>query len=162
MLTLLRANSEGNLMATKDTISSIIVFLFALSAFALAKDFGGGSELFPRGLAVIMMVISVIMFVRSIVWPQAVPEGVKKLTRTEAGTMAICVVVTTIYIALISPLGFATASILFIAATSYVLGMRNHLAIWGTAAVFVGILYYVFVRIFHTPLPRELIFNLFS
>lgn len=148
-------------MAKKDTISSVFVFLFALAAFFLAKDFGGGAELFPRGLAVIMMVISAIMFVRSIVWPKAVPDGVQKLTRSEAGTMAICVAVTTVYIALLAPLGFATASILFIAATSYILGMRNHLAIWATAAGFVGILYFVFVRIFYTPLPRELIFSLF-
>lgn len=102
-------------MAIKDTISSIVVFLFALSVFILGRNFGGGGEVFPRALAVIMMVISVIMFVRSIAWPQAVPLGIAKLTRTEAWTTGICVALTTAYIALIVPLGFVAASVLFIA-----------------------------------------------
>lgn len=149
-------------MVVKDVISSVVVFLFSLTAFLLAKDFGGGAELFPRGLAIIMMAVSVIMFVRAVFWPAAVPKGIAPMEAADVKVVATCVALTLIYIALIVPLGFLTASVLFIAAVSYSLGMRNHPAIWLTAFGFVGCLWFLFVRIFHTPLPADLIARLFS
>lgn len=149
-------------VAAKDTLSSLVVFCFALAAFIFAKDFSGGAELFPRGLAAIMMLLSGIIFVRSIAWPRAVPEGIRKLTSSERSTTAIAVALTLAYIALIEPLGFFTAGVLFITATSYVLGMRSHFVIWITAFCFMGCVYLIFARFFHTPLPRELVFSLFS
>jgi len=147
-------------MVAKDTISSIVVFLFSLGAFVLAQGYGGGAELFPRGLAIIMMLASAGMFVRAIFWPAAIPEGVPKMERSERNVVAFCVIATMAYVALIVPLGFATASVIFIIVISYALGMRNHLAIWVTAIGFVGLLYFLFVHIFHTPLPSDLILGL--
>jgi len=147
-------------MVAKDTISSVVVFLFSLGAFILAQGYGGGAELFPRGLAVIMMIASAGMFVRAIFWPAAIPEGVPKMERSERSVTALCVLVTLAYVALIVPLGFATASIAFVVVISYALGMRNHLVIWLTAIGFVSLLYFLFVRVFHTPLPRDLILGL--
>ena len=147
-------------MVAKDTISSIIVFLFSLGAFVLARGYGGGAELFPKGLAIIMMIASAAMFLRAILWPSAIPEGIARMDRSERSVIALCVVLTIAYVALIVPLGFATASVLFIVVISYALGMRNHLAIWLTAIGFVGLLYFLFVRVFHTPLPADLIAGL--
>lgn len=149
-------------MVVKDTISSIVVFLFSLTAFILARNFGGGAELFPRGLAVIMMVASAVIFLRAVFWPTAIPEGTPKMELPDAKIIGLCVLMTLVYIALIVPLGFVTASIIFIIAVCYALGMRNHLAIWLTAFGFVGLLYFLFVRVFHTPLPADVILGLFS
>lgn len=148
-------------MASKDTISSIVVFLFSLSAYVLAADFGGGAELFPRGLAIIMMVVSALMFVRAVFWPKMVPEGTPRMDPADVKRTAICVLVTIVYVALIQPLGFATASIAFIIAIAYAMGFRNHPALWLTAVLFVGALYFLFVRVFHTPLPEDIIFGMF-
>lgn len=149
-------------MVTKDVVSSVVVFAFSVGAFVIARDFGGGAELFPRGLAIIMMFVSALMFVRAVFWPAAVPKGVAPFAAEEVRVVATCVVLTLLYIALIVPLGFLTASILFVAAVAYALGMRNHLAIWLTAFGFVGCLWFLFVRIFHTPLPADLALRLFS
>ncbi|MBP1883782.1 tripartite tricarboxylate transporter TctB family protein [Sinorhizobium mexicanum] len=148
-------------MAIKDIISSIVVFLFSLSAYILAADFGGGAELFPRGLAIIMMIASGLMFLRAVFWPRLVPEGESRMEMADVKRTAVCVLITIAYVALIVPLGFATASIAFIIAIAYAMGYRNHLALWLTAVLFVGTLYLMFVRVFHTPLPEDIIFGLF-
>lgn len=148
-------------MAKKDTISSIVIFLFSLAAYVAAADFGGGAELFPRGLAMIMMVVSAVIFLRSIVWPRLVPEGIGNMEPADVKRTAVCVGITVGYVAVISVLGFATASILFIVCIAYAMGYRNHLALWLTAVLFVTTLYFTFVKVFHTPLPSDLIFGLF-
>ncbi len=148
-------------MALKDTISSIVVFVFSLVAWWLARDFGGGAELFPRGIAVIMMAVSALMFVRAVAAPRLIPQGIEVLNRSDRIRTAICVAMTVAYVALIVPLGFVVSSIALIVGMSYVLGMRNHVAIWFTAVGFVGILWLLFVRVFHTPLPISPFFNSF-
>ena len=144
---------------SKDTISSVVVFVFSLGAFLLARNYGGGAELFPRGLAVIMMAASAIMFLRAVFWPQFVPEGTAKMELPDVSRTTLCVLITIAYVLLIVPIGFATSSIAFIVVISYVMGYRNHFALWVTAVGFVAILYFLFVRIFHTPLPTDLIFG---
>ena len=146
-------------MPAKDIVSSFVVFAFSLAAFLMAARFGGGAELFPRGLAVIMMLASVIMFLRAWFWPQMVPPGIPKMELADIRRTAACVAITVAYVALIETLGFATSSILFIVVISYAMGYRNHLALWLTAVLFVGTLYTLFVRVFHTPLPTDLIFG---
>jgi hypothetical protein len=148
-------------MVSKDTISSVVVFLFSLSAYVLAADFGGGAELFPRGLAIIMMIASAMMFLRAVFWPLMIPEGTPKMDGIDVKRTAACVLITIGYVALIIPVGFATSSIAFIIVIAYAMGYRNHLALWLTAVLFVGALYLMFVRVFHTPLPEDILFGLF-
>jgi hypothetical protein len=146
-------------MVLKDTISSIVIFFFSLAAFLLAKDFGGGSDLFPRGISAIMMVVSAIIFLRAVFWRRLIPEGLARMERSDMSRTAISVVLTLIYVALLVPVGFAITSVIYIVTISYILGLRNHLAIWLTALIFVGLLYYLFVTVFHTPLPSGVIFD---
>lgn len=148
-------------VVNKDIISSTVIFLFAAAAWWIAGSYGGGAGLFPRGLAVIMMVVSALMLIRAFFWPTAVPKGTPPMSRGELRVTAICVVSTMIYIALTYLVGFGTSSVFFIIALAYLLGYRHHLAIWGTAIVFVNLLYLVFVRIFHTPLPNDVLFDRF-
>ncbi len=142
-------------MVIKDVISSIVVFAFSLTAFILARDFGSGAELFPRGLAIIMMLASAAMLARAVFWPKVVPQGVARMEIPDVWRTGLCVALTIAYVAVIQPLGFATSSFCFVVITSYLLGLRSHLTIWLTAAGFVGILYFLFVRIFHTPLAAR-------
>ena len=146
-------------MVLKDTISAIVIFLFSLAAFILAKDFGGGADLFPRGTAAIMMIVSAIIFLRAVFWPRLIPEGMPRMERSDAWRTGISVVLTILYVALLVPVGFITASIVYIVAISYILGLRNHMAICLTAVIFVGLLYYLFVVVFHTPLPTGFLFD---
>lgn len=144
-------------MVHKDAVSSTVVFLLSLGAFILAGQYAGGAELFPRGLAVIMMVTSALVFIRAVAWPQVVPDGIPKMELPDLKRTAICVLITIAYIALIVPLGFAIASIMFIVVIAYAMGYRRHRSLWLTAILFVGILYYLFVHVFHTPFPEGVI-----
>lgn len=148
-------------MVSKDIIGSVFVFLFSLGAYVLAMGFGGGAEIFPQGLAVIMMLVSVLMFVRAVFWPKMVPEGTPKMEPADVKRTAVCVLITIAYVALIQPLGFATASMAFLIVIAYAMGYRKHLVLWPTAVLVVGALYFLFVRIFHTPLPEDIILGLF-
>ena len=146
----------------KDLISSTITFAVGASALVFSRDMVGGAEIFPRGLALIMIAGSLLMFLRALIWPGAIPEGQLTMTGFEARRMAIGVVLTVAYAAALVPVGFALSSILFIAALAYSLGYRNHLAIWITAVIFVAVLVLLFVRVFHTPLPAGMLLEIWG
>lgn len=145
----------GIAMSLRDPIAAIVVFAFSTTAFVLAGNYSGGAGTFPRGIAAIMMICSVILFVRGLFWPT---EG-ERMTPDEMRRVGISMALTIAYVALIVPLGFFTASIIYIPLAAYVLGLRRHLLIWGATAIYMAGVYYLFVRIFYTPLPRELIFR---
>lgn len=146
----------------KDLISSTVIFAFAAAALVLSKDMSGGAEIFPRGLALIMLAGSLLMFIRAVLWPDAIPEGQARMTGFEGKRIAIGVALTLAYAAAMGTAGFAVSSVLFVAALSYALGYRNHVAIWVTAVIFVAVLDLLFVRIFHTPLPAGMLLKLWS
>lgn len=151
----------------RDLFSSIVVIVFGLVAFFMAGNYGA-SGAFPRLVSGIMIAAALVMLVRSVFRPPILtiteddaPSDFRRLTATEAARSAIAIVLTMIYIALLKPIGFFTASAIYIPATAYGLGMRNHLVIWLGTAVYIVFTYFLFLKIFHTPLPAELLLKFF-
>ena len=68
--------------------------------------------------------------------------------------------VSTIYVALVIPLGFYTASFLLVLAMPLALGFRRLVYALTVAVVFMSLIYLVFSVLLEKPLPRELILSL--
>lgn len=144
-------------MPLREPIAAIAIFAFALTAFIIAGSFAQEAAMFPRTVAVVMMVSASLYFVRSI---RTAPIPIA-IERAAVLRMVASIATSVAYVALIVPLGFATASFLYLIATVLVLGMRNYVAVLVTAILFVGFVHSVFERVFATPLPDELISSFF-
>ena len=144
-------------MALRDPIAAIVIFAFSLTAFIMARDYGGGAELFPRGISAIMMVCSVLLFVRGIVRPT---DG-ERMNGGELFRVGTVIVGTLLYMIGVDYLGFVTASFIYVPATAYFLGIRNHLLVWLSTLIFVSLVAFLFRSVFLVPLPRELILTFF-
>jgi hypothetical protein len=151
-------------MNIRDALVAATVFAFSLAAFVMAGNFGGGSGTFPRVITIVMMLSAAVLLVRSFVrmpteadLDDEISSDDRRLTMLEVVRVALAIILTIAYIALIVPLGFFTASALYIVISAYALGLRNHLAIWLTLVIYLGGAYFLFEHVFFTPLPEELI-----
>lgn len=144
-------------MALRDPLAAIVIFAFSLVAFITARNYGGGSEIFPRGISVIMMVLSVLLFIRGILRPTT---G-ERMNGGEVFRVSVVIVGTLLYMVAVDYLGFVTASFIYVPVTAYFLGVRNHLLIWLSTLIFVSLVAYLFRSVFLVPLPPELILTFF-
>lgn len=138
-------------MFLRDSIAAAAIFAFSVAAFVLAGSFAAGADLFPRAISGVMIVVSLLLFVRTLARPRrdedpALDWDVKRLL--------IAIVLTIAYVALLVPIGFIVASLVYVPAAAYALGYTRHRTIWITTLIVVGGAYVLFERIFHTPLPE--------
>jgi hypothetical protein len=155
-------------MSLRDPAAAIVVFAAGLFFFILSGSYPATAALFPRIVAAVMMVSAALLFAKSIWRPSAAGttlssgEGeVERMSPEGARRVAIAIGLTLIYVVAIVPIGFLTASVLYIPATAYILGLRSHMLVWITTIIFVAAIYYLFEAVFHTPLPPDLIRQIF-
>ena len=103
-----------------------------------------------------MMICSVILFVRGL---RSSAEG-ERMSRDAVLRVTAVIVLTGIYIVAVQFVGFITSSLIFVPLTSYFLGVRNYVLIGVTTIVFVGLVSFLFLKVFQVPLPPELISTL--
>lgn len=144
-------------MTWRDPIAGFFTFAVAAAFFLVAKDYPGGAAMFPRAVAGVMMACSAVLFVRGFIRPT---RG-ERLSPVARRRVAMAVVLTILYIAAFANIGFITASLLFVPATTYLLGLRRHVMIWATTLGFVLGMHFLFTEVFHTPLPAERVLTLF-
>jgi Tripartite tricarboxylate transporter TctB family len=144
-------------MSLRDPIAGLTSFALSLTFFILSFNYSGGSEMFPRLVAGIMLACSALLFLRGILRPT---EG-ERMSPEAIRRVAIGVVLTLAYIAAVALLGFLTASLIYIPLSAISLGLRSYWTIGITTILYVGGVYYLFHNIFYTPLPQELILKLF-
>jgi putative tricarboxylic transport membrane protein len=143
-------------MAMRDPIAAVVIFALSATMFVLSFNYGGGSQLFPRWISGAMIICSIALFIRGFISP----TDDERMNAGEIRRVALSIVLTLAYVALIVPIGFFTASLIYLPLAAYALGLRRHVLIWVTTIIYVFGIYYLFARIFYTPLPRELIFRL--
>lgn len=121
----------------------------AVAAYVLAGRYPAAAAVFPRVVAVIMFLASVLLFVRTILRPVRVEdsEGGMELS------VAVTIMLTFVYVFSIQFLGFFIASALFVPLVTWLLGYRRPILIAVVTAVFIGLLYLIFIRLVRTPLP---------
>lgn len=143
-------------MLARDSFVAVVIFVFSAAFFYMAGDYEGGAEVFPRGVSAVMMIASTILFFRGM----RGPAGGERLEPGSAFRIAGVIILTILYIVAVDSLGFVTSSLVFVPATAYFLGIRNHLLIWLATILFVVTVAYLFRNVFQVPLPRELVLTL--
>lgn len=144
-------------MSLRDPIAAVVIFAFSTAAFIMAGTYTGGAELFPRGIAGIMMVCSVLLFIKGIIRP----TEDERMSAGELWRVGFVIAMTIIYIVAVDTIGFVTSSFVFVPVVAYALGIRNHLLIWLSTLIFVSLVAYLFRSVFLVPLPRELLLTFF-
>lgn len=136
-----------------------LLFVGLGSAAALkATDYAGASGTYPMVLGLILAFLGGAVTVRAI---RSERNDVRALIDAPA-QMIITAVIATIYVALVAPLGFYTASFLLMLALPVALGFRRAGFALIIALVFMVLIYLVFSALLEKPLPREALLSLFA
>jgi hypothetical protein len=147
-------------MLVRDHIAALIIFLFGAAVFFVAGDFPSAAALFPRAVAVVMMVAAIAIAARATIFPR--PAGEPEFDREATIRIGVVIGLTILYVAGVRLLGYVTASVIFIPVTAWFLGVRKPALLAVTTVIFVGVIAYLFRQVFSIPLPREAILALLS
>ena len=140
-------------MLVRDHAAALIIFLFGTAVFFVAGDFPPAAALFPRAVAVIMIIAAVVIGIRASVARAKPTEA--EFDREAVIRIGVVIGLTILYVVGVRWLGYVTASVLFIPVTAWFLGIRRPVLIAATTAIFVGVIAYLFREVFSIPLPRE-------
>jgi hypothetical protein len=140
----------------QDILLGLIFISLGLAAAWMARDYAGASGTYPLVLGLVLTLLG------GAVATKAVRSGSTRariLVDAPAQLMT-AVVIATLYVAAVVPLGFYTASFLLMLAMPLGLGFRRGIYALFTAVAFVAIVYLVFTVLLRKPLPREAILSL--
>ena len=117
----------------------------------LARSYSGASGLYPLVLGALMAFIGAIIALKAFVsGKQTIRVLAPEPTRLLLSGFA-CIV----YVSLVVPLGFYTASLLLMLLLPIFLGFRQPLFLCLMAAGFMGLIYMLFTVVLEKPLPAE-------
>ncbi len=129
-----------------------------IGAAWMARDYAGASGIYPMVLGLILALLGGAVAVRAV---RSGRNEVRVLIDAPA-QMITAAVIATIYVALVVPLGFYTASFLLMLALPLALGFRQALYALVVSLVFMALIYLVFSVLLEKPLPREFFQSLFA
>lgn len=149
-------------MEKRDVSAGLVFVAIALCGLALVTGMPSGAAIFPVAVLSITVVLGAALTLRGL-------SGLKKSAPSTEQPEAlnehaffidplkfiIGLSATTAYVLMIQPLGFYTATALFIVVTSVLLGERRPILIISSATFVVGLIYAVFGLLFERPLPEE-------
>jgi hypothetical protein len=147
-------------MSLRDSFAAAVILAFGATVFVIAGSFDPAAALFPRAVAAIMMAAAVVMGVRPFF--ARTEQPLETIDRGSMLRVGMVIGLTFVYVVGVAWLGYATASIIFIPVTAWLLGIRNLGLIAATTIVYVGVITFLFRQVFSIPLPRELLLGLFS
>ncbi len=145
----------------REIIVSLVIFAGALALyFSLSLMDDPRAIVFPRVLIVIIGVLSLILFVQALMMGK---EMAGKPAGFRLGPFLVCFVLIVVYLAVMERLGFYVSAFLFYVTITFVLGWGDLTPRKGgmrvlSAAVFVGILYFLFNRLLAVQTPKGLLF----
>lgn len=142
----------------QDIVLGLLFAGLGIAAAWLATDYTGASGNYPTVLGLILALLGGAVTVRAV---RSDRNAARSLV--EAPTqLVISAVIATIYVALVVPLGFYTASFLLMLALPVALGFRRAVYALVVALVFMALIYLVFSVLLEKPLPREAFLSLFA
>ncbi|MDD9720838.1 tripartite tricarboxylate transporter TctB family protein [Sulfitobacter sp. PR48] len=142
----------------QDIALGLLFAAFGIAAAWMATGYTGASGNYPMVLGLLLALLGGAVTVRAV---RATRNEVRALVDAPA-QMIIAAVIATIYVALVVPLGFYTASFLLMLALPAALGFRQAVYALIVALVFMALIYLVFSVLLEKPLPREALLSLFG
>ncbi|EEB82654.1 tripartite tricarboxylate transporter TctB family protein [Roseobacter sp. GAI101] len=142
----------------QDIVLGLIFVGIGIFAAWTATNYKGASGTYPMVLGLVLTLLGATVAIKALRKPINQPR-----TLIDApAKLVIAMLVATIYVALVIPLGFYTASFLLVLAMPLALGFRRVAYAMTVAVVFMSLVYLVFSVLLEKPLPRELILSVIS
>ena len=135
----------------QDIVLGVLFALLGIIAAWMSSAYSGATGIYPMVLGMILLALGVLIVARAV---RAVEPQARELTSAPS-RLALTTGVLVVYIALIVPLGFYTASLLLMLLLPVVLGFRRPLYLSMTAMVFIAVLFVAFTLVLEKPLPAE-------
>ncbi|WP_417211674.1 tripartite tricarboxylate transporter TctB family protein [Antarctobacter sp.] len=142
----------------QDFVLGLLFVGLGIAAAWMATDYNGASGNYPMVLGLILALLGGAVTVRAVRFGR---NEARALIDAPA-QMIIAAVIATIYVALVVPLGFYTASFLLMLALPMALGFRQAVYALVVALVFMVLIYLVFSVLLEKPLPRDALLSLFA
>ncbi|MBD8003921.1 tripartite tricarboxylate transporter TctB family protein [Bacillus norwichensis] len=143
-----------------DLISSSLLLVISLAAILDTRGLSEMSYVFPRTVCIILFLLSLIYFIKSLVKNEAADYFINHKRKVILVTSSmVC------YFILISFIGFLPASIIYLAASIWILQKegntkRRHLFLFQAfpISIIISSAFYILFRyVFHVPLPEGLL-----
>ncbi len=158
----------------QDIVLGLFFVALGLAAATMATEYAGASGRYPMVLGLILALLGGTVTFRALrpvsapaspgasVSSSDAPGAAPRPLLDAPRQMITAAIIATLYVALVVPLGFFTASALLMLAMPFALGFPR----WGysvsVAAVFLTLVYLVFTLLLKKPLPHEAILTLLS
>lgn len=135
-----------------------IAFLYGMAAYFLldTKDFTPGSLLYPRSLAIILIVLNTILLICAAMKKTALPKV--DLNRVPK-KFALIFLSSALYVVAVYYLGFVLSSLIYCPCSALALGYGKKRRAFLISAVLVGMIYVGFKVILRVPLPTASFLN---
>jgi hypothetical protein len=142
---------------TRDYECLISIFLFggSVGAFFTAQEFPDASGIFPQMVTVLAIFLTAILVIKSSMKAGTVPERDPFFIHIPRFVISCSMMLA--YLFSINFVGYFTSTAVFIPALAYMLSYKNFKASLYLSVGFVAAIYVIFVVIFKTTLPPELI-----
>lgn len=120
-----------------------------------------GSAIWPRTLALILCVLSVLMVIEGFIGKEFRDNGTApiKFSAPEMRNVYLMLLIFVVYAVTLYFLGFIVASVLFITLTAYLLGEKNWLKCIIIAVIATAVIYALFKFALRVRLPQGLLFK---
>jgi hypothetical protein len=129
-----------------------IAFLYALSAYFWldVKDFTADSLMYPRSLAVILLVLTTLLLIFTLMRKMTLPQS-----KDESSPLKFCMIfaASVVYVFAVPFLGFVVSSLLYVPVTALLLGYKRKGMAFCVSILAVFLVYIGFKTILKVPLP---------
>ena len=139
------------------SLGAIFVALGLFAAYG-ATAYTGASGIYPMVLGLLLALTGAFVVIRAL----RNKTSTERVLIDAPAKLFTAIAVGVVYVALVVPLGFYTASFLLMLALPLALGFRRLKYALIVGAIFTGLVYLVFSVLLERPLPRELIFSVLS
>jgi len=149
--------------ARQDIATGAVFLIFSAGLMFKSAGLPAGAALLPRIALGGLLLLSVLLVTRGLRDASAArgPDDSTAFMRAP-GRLLIGVAAMAVYIVAIETAGFYPATAVFVPATAYALGARNHLAILIGGIAFLIFAYVVFDIFFERVMPVGLLFSQFA
>jgi len=132
------------------------IFAAALFFLNLSRSFPADSRIFPYCVMGLMAGLAAAIFIRTLLRPQAsgTASPARPFFENRLNFLAAFGAIFG-YIVLLPILGYFTSSTIFFISLTLILGYREWKKTLLTITLFLGFVYFVFIRLFERPIPPE-------
>ncbi|ASM72026.1 MULTISPECIES: tripartite tricarboxylate transporter TctB family protein [Roseobacteraceae] len=142
----------------QDIVLGLIFVSIGIFAAWMATNYKGASGIYPMVLGLVLTLLGATVAIKALRQPTNQPRTLIDVP----AKLVTAALVATIYVALVMPLGFYTASFLLVLTMPLALGFRRLAYALVVALVFMPVVFLVFSVLLEKPLPREVILSLIA